>query len=51
MPKEDRFYEHQKAAARQLEVLYTKNKLSLHLLESPNLQEGFNNTDLDNPKQ
>lgn len=51
MTKEERFQELQKAAARQLDVLYTKNKLSVHLLESPNLQEGFDNADIDKPKQ
>lgn len=40
MSKEERFHELQKAAVRQLEVLYAKNTLSLHLLESPNLQAG-----------
>lgn len=42
MSKEERFQELQKAAARQLEVLYNKNKLSLRLLESPNLPEASN---------
>lgn len=47
MSKEERFQELQKAATRQLEVLYTKNSLSLHLLESPNLTAGSDDPETD----
>lgn len=50
MGKEERFYELEKAAARQLETLYKMNQLPPNLLESPNhlLQSGNNDSDQTN---
>ena len=49
MSKEDRFYEIEKSAARQLETLYKMNQLPPALTESPNLlQSGARDDEKDN---